>query len=228
MPRPGTTRSMRGKEEAHDYRYFPDPDLVPLVICRDWVEQVRAALPELPEAKRQRFISRVWASPPTMPRSSPPSSALADYFEACVAAPAPGQGLRQLGHGRGQPRPQRRRDRHRRLPGDAGAARRSAQAHRRRHHLRQDRQDRLRRRCGKRGKDADAIIDEQGLRQVSDTGAIEAIIDEIIAANPGQVEEYRSGKEKVFGFFVGQVMKASKGKANPAAVNELLKQKLQG
>ena len=80
----------------------------------------------------------------------------------------------------------------------------------------------------KTGKDADTVIAEKGLKQVTDTGAIEAVIDEILAANPGQVEEYRSGKEKVFGFFVGQVMKASKGKANPAAVNELLKKKLQG
>jgi aspartyl-tRNA(Asn)/glutamyl-tRNA(Gln) amidotransferase subunit B len=78
------------------------------------------------------------------------------------------------------------------------------------------------------GRDADAVIAEEGLKQVTDTGAIEAIIDEVIAANPGQVEEYRGGKEKVFGFFVGQVMKASRGKANPAAVNELLKKKLQG
>jgi aspartyl-tRNA(Asn)/glutamyl-tRNA(Gln) amidotransferase subunit B len=108
-----------------------------------------------------------------------------------------------------------------------GAARRPAGAHRRQHHLRQDRQGSVRGDVGFEG-DADAIIEAKGLRQITDTGAIEKAIDEVMAKNPGQLADYRSGKDKLFGFFVGQVMKATGGKANPAQLNELLKKKLAG
>jgi len=223
-PTTGMTRSMRGKEEAHDYRYFPDPDLVPLVIDAPWVERVRAGLPELPEAKLQRFmadygIPRYDAEVLTAERP------LADYYDACVQLHGNGKacsnwvmgevtrGLNAAGIGvRDCPvTPQLLAGLLQRID-DGTISGKIAKT--------------VFDQMWQSGQDADTIIAEQGLKQVTDSGAIEKIIDEILAANPGQVEEFRGGKEKVFGFFVGQVMKASKGKANPAAVNEMLKQKL--
>ncbi len=223
-PNTGMTRSMRGKEEAHDYRYFPDPDLVPLVISPEWVEQVRLGLPELPEAKIERFVGE-YALPRYDAEVLSADRALADYFEAAVAAGANpkagsnwvmGEVTRALNAEgidieRSPVSPQMLAGMLRRID-DGTISGKIAKT--------------VFDEMWKSGKEADAIIEEKGLKQVTDTGAIEAVIDEILAANPGQVEEYRSGKEKVFGFFVGQVMKASKGKANPAAVNELLKKKL--
>ncbi len=225
-PNTGMTRSMRGKEEAHDYRYFPDPDLVPLVISRDWVEEVRLGLPELPEAKIERFVGE-YALPRYDAEVLSADRALADYFEGVVAAGANPKAssnwvmgdltraLNAEGTGiEGSPvTPQMLAGMLRRID-DGTISGKIAKT--------------VFDEMWKSGKEADAVIAEKGLKQVTDTGAIEAVIDEILAANPGQVEEYRSGKEKVFGFFVGQVMKASKGKANPAAVNELLKKKLAG
>ena len=215
---------MRGKEEAHDYRYFPDPDLVPLVIDAAWVERVREGLPELPEAKLQRFmadygIPRYDAEVLTAERP------LADYYDACVQLHGNGKacsnwvmgevtrGLNAAGIGvRDCPvTPQLLAGLLQRID-DGTISGKIAKT--------------VFDQMWQSGQDADTIIAEQGLKQVTDSGAIEKIIDEILAANPGQVDEFRGGKEKVFGFFVGQVMKASKGKANPAAVNELLKQKL--
>ena len=222
----GTTRSMRGKEEAHDYRYFPDPDLVPIVVTPEWIESARQELPELPEAKQERFVreyglSRYDAEVLTAER------AMGDYFDACVRLHDDGKACANWVMGEVQ----------RRL-NDEGIAIAGAPVSPELlvGMLKRIDDDTISGKIAKTvfdamwksGKSADAIIEEQGLKQVTDTGAIEAVIDQIIAANPGQVEEYRSGKEKVFGFFVGQVMKASQGKANPAAVNELLKRKLQG
>ena len=225
-PNSGMTRSMRGKEEAHDYRYFPDPDLVPLVISSEWVEEVRKNLPELPEAKIERFMGE-FGLPRYDAEVLSSEREMADYFEATVAAGAPAKpasnwvmgevtrGLNTEGIAIAQcpvTPPM--------LAGMLGRIEDNTISGK----IAKTVFDEM----WKTGKDADTVIAEKGLKQVTDTGAIEAVIDEILAANPGQVEEYRSGKEKVFGFFVGQVMKASKGKANPAAVNELLKKKLQG
>ena len=183
-PDSGTTRSMRGKEEAHDYRYFPDPDLVPLVISDDWVEDVRLSLPELPDLKRERYVRELGLSAYDAEVLTA-GRELAEYFEACVAPPSPGQDRRQLGDGGGDPRPQRREPLHHRLSGYAGAVGRSPQAGRKGDHLRQDRQDRIRRDV-EDGEGAGRIVEEKGLVQVSDTGAIEAIIDEVLAKEAGQ------------------------------------------
>jgi aspartyl-tRNA(Asn)/glutamyl-tRNA(Gln) amidotransferase subunit B len=222
----GTTRSMRGKEEAHDYRYFPDPDLVPLVIDREWVEKVRGALPELPEAKVERFIG-AYGLPRYDAEVLAAEREVAAYFEECA---------RRHGNGKvcsnwvmGEVLRALREDAiaiddcpvtPAMLVGmlaridDATISGKIAKT--------------VFDQMWQSGKDADFIIAEKGLKQVTDTGAIEAVIDDIITANPEQVAEYRAGKDKLFGFFVGQVMKASKGKANPTAVNELLLKKLAG
>ncbi|HBT83818.1 MAG TPA: Asp-tRNA(Asn)/Glu-tRNA(Gln) amidotransferase GatCAB subunit B [Desulfuromonas sp.] len=225
-PASGVTRSMRGKEEAHDYRYFPDPDLVPLEIDAAWIERVRAALPELPEAKRSRFIAE-YGIPAYDAEVLAAERWLADYFDACARL-----------HGNGKTCSNW-------VMGEVTRARNAAGGESKVCPVSPEQLVGLLKRIDdgtisgkiakgvfetmwKTGQAADVIIDAEGLRQVSDSGAIEGIIDAIIAANMGQVEEYRSGKEKVFGFFVGQVMKASQGKANPATVNELLKKKLAG
>jgi len=213
------TRSMRSKEEANDYRYFPDPDLLPLEITPDFIETVRAGLPELPDAKRDRFkaaygLNAYDAEVLTATRE------LAAYFEAVVHA----AGLCANW-----------------VMGDLAAALNKAGLEIEQSPVQPDRLAGLVQRIaddtisGKIAKQvfealwesdetADAIIEKQGLKQITDTGAIEAIIDEIIAANPDQVAGYKSGKDKLFGFFVGQ---ATGGKANPAQLNDLLKKKLQ-
>ncbi len=220
------TRSMRSKEEANDYRYFPDPDLLPLVIDADFLAAATADLPELPDAMRERFrrdhgLSDYDANLLTASR------ALAAYFEQVAAACGDAKlaanwiggdlsaALNKAGLEIG--------DSPISASGLAGLLARI--------------QDRTL--SGKLAKqvfeamwggegDADAVIAAKGLRQITDTSAIETLIDAIIAANPGQVEQYRAGKDKLFGFFVGQVMRASKGQANPEQVNELLKAKLAG
>ncbi len=226
-PNTGRTRSMRGKEEAHDYRYFPDPDLVPLVISDDWVEDVRLSLPELPEAKLRRYQEEL-GLPTYDAEVLTADRRLAEYYESCVAlAPLQaktianwvmGEVTRKLNdEGKGiadcPVTPQLLNALLKLI--DAGTI------------------------SGKiaktvfdemwqSGKEPAKIVEEKGLVQVSDTGEIEKIIDVVMAANPGQVKEFRGGKEKVFGFFVGQVMRVSKGKANPALVNEILLKKLKG
>lgn len=225
-PNKGVTRSMRGKEEAHDYRYFPDPDLVPVVISDDWIGRVKSGLPELPEAKYCRFLSQ-YSLPEYDADVLTSSRPLADYFEQCAklcgnAKAAANWTMGELTRGlndnglsveQSPVSPEQ-------LAGmisliDKGTISGTIAK-------------KVFEELWKNGGDAAAIVEQQGLAQVSDTGAIETAIDQIMAANMGQVEEYRGGKDKVFGFFVGQVMKAMKGKANPAVVNDLLKQKLAG
>ena len=220
------TRTMRSKEEAHDYRYFPEPDLPPLVVSDDFIESVRSSLPELPEARRRRFsdeydLSFSDASQLTSDRS------LADYYEKAAQAS-------------GNPRAAANWIRSELLRELEGAGLSAAESPVAAEELAQlvklIGEEKI---SGKQGKDvlvamfktgksAMAIIEEQGMVQVSDTGEIDRIIDEVFACNPQQIESYRAGKEAVFGFFVGQVMKASKGKANPKVVNERLKAKLAG
>jgi aspartyl-tRNA(Asn)/glutamyl-tRNA(Gln) amidotransferase subunit B len=219
----GVTRSMRSKEDAHDYRYFPDPDLPPLVLDAAWVERLRAALPELPDARRARYmrdfgLSAYDAGVLTAERET------AAYFETVAA----GRDAKQAANW---------------VMGDLFAA------------LNRTKRDiatspvaaadlgalldlmadgTLSGKLAKEvfeamvetGRPPAAIVEERGLRQVTDTGAIEAAVDAVLAANADKVADYRSGKDKLFGFFVGQVMKAMAGKANPALVNEVLRARL--
>jgi aspartyl-tRNA(Asn)/glutamyl-tRNA(Gln) amidotransferase subunit B len=230
-PDKGETRSMRSKEEANDYRYFPDPDLLPVELDDDYIEAVRATLPELPDAKRRRFVAELGLSAKDAGGLTA-TKAMADYFEALLASSGceaklcanwvMGElsgALNRDGKGIGE------------SPVSAellgGMLARIAD-------------NTI---SGKIAKevfeamwngegDADTIIDQKGLKQITDSGALEGIIDEIIANNAQQVEGYRAAEPekrgKMIGFFVGQVMKATGGKANPGQVNQLLKAKLEG
>ena len=224
-PDTGETRMMRSKEEAHDYRYFPDPDLLPLEISEEWKEQVRATLSELPLAKQTRYVNELGLSVYDAAQLTA-SREMADFFEAALDD-VPGQAKTCANWIIGEVSAQLNRDglemtecpiTPKQLGGmlkriaDGTVSNAGAKE--------------VFRAMWSEGGEADAIIEAKGLKQVSDSGAIEKIVDEIIAANPAQVAEYRSGKEKVFGFFVGLAMKASKGKANPAQLNEVLKRKL--
>src|SRR5436190_2212181 len=224
--RAAETRVMRSKEEAHDYRYFPEPDLAPLIVSNEFVEQVRQSMPELPEQRRKRFskqygLSYADASQLVSERS------LADYYETAAAAS-------------GNPRATANWIRSELLRELELAGLSAAKSPVRPQELgtlvRLIDEEKI---SGKQGKDvlvemfktgkpAQTIIEEQGLVQLSDTGEIDDLIDNVMAANPAQLESYRSGKEALFGFFVGQVIKSSKGKANPKVVNERLRAKLQG
>jgi aspartyl-tRNA(Asn)/glutamyl-tRNA(Gln) amidotransferase subunit B len=223
------TRSMRSKEEANDYRYFPDPDLLPVVLEPELIEEMRASLPELPNAKRDRFIADM--SLPLYDASVLTSSReLANYFEAVLEASdnkEPKQcanwiitqllgALNKAGLdiANSPISAQQLGGLLLRITDNTISGKIAKQI--------------FEALWEKEGDDADRIIEAKGLKQVTDSGAIEAMIDEVIANNPGQLEQYRGGKEQLFGFFVGQVMKASKGKANPAQVNEILKAKLAG
>ena len=233
-PNSGQTRVMRTKEDAHDYRYFPDPDLAPLVISDEWKAQVQASMPELPTQLQARFVEQYGLSTYDAEQVSM-SKAHAEYFETAVgamnqpdakmvanwmmsdiAATLNKEGLE--------------------LVNCPVSATRLAQL------LAKIQDNTLSNKLAKEvfgavwaGEQADkgdaqidAIIEARGLKQVSDSGAIEAIVDEVMNANAAVVEEYRAGKEKSFGFLVGQVMRASKGKANPAQVNDILLAKLKG
>jgi aspartyl-tRNA(Asn)/glutamyl-tRNA(Gln) amidotransferase subunit B len=226
------TRPMRSKEDAHDYRYFPDPDLLPLEISRQWLEEVKASLPELPRAKRERFVSG-YAITPYDAGVLTGSRELADYFEAA----AQGAGG-QVG----------------KLAANWIAGSLSAKLNEEALDIADSKvtAPQLRRLVeriadgtlsGKIAKDvfdamwsgeaagndaADTIIEARGLRQISDSGALEKIADEVIVANAQQVADYRGGKERAFNSLVGQVMKATKGKANPQQVTDILKRKLTG
>jgi aspartyl-tRNA(Asn)/glutamyl-tRNA(Gln) amidotransferase subunit B len=221
-----TTRAMRGKEDAHDYRYFPDPDLVPLVISNDWVEDTRLGLPELPEAKLARYQSELELSLYDSEVLTADRK-LAKYYEEILAAGSQPKaaanwvmgevtrGLNDNGLGIDDcPVPPVLLAELLVLIDKGTISGKIAKT--------------VFDEMWKTGNHPEEIVAEKGLVQVSDTGEIEKIIDEIMAANMGQVEEFRGGKEKVFGFFVGQVMRASKGKANPAVVNDLLLLKLKG
>ena len=221
------TRSMRSKEDANDYRYFPDPDLLPLEITEAWVEQVRATLPELPVAKRNRFMSE-YGLPAYDASVLTSSREMAAYFEEVLNAFG---GEAKLCANW--------------IMGDLSAALNKDGLEMTESRVSSVQLAGLLKRIGDgtiSGKiakdvfeamwngegDTDAIIEAKGLKQISDSSEIEKIVDEIIAQNPGQVAEYRGGKDKVFGFFVGLAMKATKGKANPAQLNDILKRKLAG
>ena len=221
------TRSMRSKEEANDYRYFPDPDLLPVIIAEETIDAIRETLPELPVAKQQRFVSDYGLSDYDA-EALTASRELADFYEAVVKTV--GGEAKTCANW---------------VMVDLAGALNKASLELAESPVSAVQLGGLVRRItdktisGKIAKqvfevmwtgegDADSIIERKGLKQVTDSGAIEKVVDEIIASNPQQVEQYRAGKDKVFGFFVGQVMKVMQGKANPAQVNELLKKKLGG
>ncbi|MDP1687349.1 Asp-tRNA(Asn)/Glu-tRNA(Gln) amidotransferase subunit GatB [Hydrogenophaga sp.] len=225
-PDTGETRAMRTKEDAADYRYFPDPDLPPLVIAREWVEQVRAGMPELPRAMAERLV-RDYGLPEYDATTLTQSPAMAAYFE--TAAKASGQAKLVSNWIMGEVS--------RRLNADEGgmaavpvsAAQLAALIGR-------IADGTISNNAAKQvfealwtseGSEVDALIEAKGLKQMNDTGALEKIIDEVMAANADNVAQFRAGKEKAFNALVGQVMKASKGKANPQQVNDVLRQKLQ-
>ncbi len=219
------TRTMRAKEEANDYRYFPDPDLLPLLISEEEIEDVRSTLPELPDEKRERFSSEYKLSDYDAVVLTT-SREMAAYFEAVVEA-SDGEPKLAANWVAGELSAALNRS-----GKDIGESNVSASALA--GLLKRISDDTISGKIAMEvfearwdGKDnADDIIEKRGLRQITDSAAIEKIIDEVIAANPAQLEQYRGGKDKLFGFFVGQVMKATEGKANPGQVNQLLKKKL--
>jgi len=224
-PTSGETRAMRSKEEAHDYRYFPDPDLPPLAIAREWIDSVRAALPELPGTMAERFV-RDDGLPAYDARMMTQSLAFARFYEA--ARDACGQ-PKLVANWLMSEVSRRLNAEEREIEAAPMSAKQLAAM------IARIADGTISSSGAKRvfdrlwtgaGSDVDAIIEAEGLRQLSDAAALEALIDEVIAANARSVEEYRAGKEKAFNALVGQAMKASRGKANPAQVNALLKRKL--
>ncbi|MFV2032162.1 MAG: Asp-tRNA(Asn)/Glu-tRNA(Gln) amidotransferase subunit GatB [Gammaproteobacteria bacterium] len=219
------TRSMRSKEEANDYRYFPDPDLLPVTVSEEDIELIRASLPELPDQKRRRYIDTLGLSEYNAELLTG-NRDTAHYFEQALEL-APGL-ARQLANW---------------VLGDLSGALKRSESETRDSPITPEMLAGLLQRIadntisGKIAKEvfeamwqgegtADAIIEKRGLKQITDSSAIENLIDEVIANNPDQVAQFRAGKEKVLGFFVGQIMKQSKGKANPEQVNQMLRNKL--
>jgi aspartyl-tRNA(Asn)/glutamyl-tRNA(Gln) amidotransferase subunit B len=215
---------MRGKEEAHDYRYFPDPDLLPLVIDDAWIREIQGRLPELPDARKSRFVSE-FGLPEYDAQVLTASRETADYFEACVAAGVPAKAVSNwvmgplLGllnaEGRGiedTPVSARHLAELIGLIEDGTISGKIAKA--------------VFEEMAKTGEAPGAIVEEKGLVQVTDTDALETAVETVLDRCPAEVEAYRGGKTKLIGFFVGQVMKETQGKANPKAVNDILKKKL--
>jgi len=219
------TLSMRSKEEAHDYRYFPDPDLVPFEIDTAWVEEIQRTLPELPDQKEDRFVDQ-YQIPRSDAQTLTATAEMADYFEKVVAGFPQGKKacnwiltelLRELN-----------RD-EREIEQCPISPENLAQM------LTMIEDGTISGKIGKQvfsemyqtGKNPQAIVKEKGLVQIQDASELSQVIEQVLDTHPGEVEKYRAGKEKVFGFFVGQVMKATRGQANPQLVNDLLRQKLQ-
>jgi len=224
------TRSMRSKEDAHDYRYFPDPDLAPLIIGADWIERVRSQLPELPAAMQARFIEQ-YALSAYDATGLTASKAVASYFEAVLAKAGSAQAKPAANWIMGEVASQLNRDGLEIGDSPVTAAQLAVLLARIADGTVSNKSAKevFQAIWDERATDesaADRIIDAKGLRQISDSGALEAMIDEVLAANPKSVEEYRAGKEKAFNALIGQAMKATRGKANPQQVNELLKKKL--
>ena len=226
------TRSMRTKEDAQDYRYFPDPDLPPLVIGQDWIDRVKAGMPELPGALRARFTGE-YGLPEYDSLVLTSSKAMAGYYEAVVAKAGKENAKAAANWMMGDVSSTLNRE-----GVDIGDA--PVSAVQLALLLKRIADGTISNKAGKevfaamweaKSDDenlADTVIDQKGLKQISDTGALEAIVDEVLAANAKSVEQYRAGKEAAINALIGQTMKASKGKANPAQVTELLKQKLAG
>jgi aspartyl-tRNA(Asn)/glutamyl-tRNA(Gln) amidotransferase subunit B len=226
-PERDETRSMRTKEDAHDYRYFPDPDLLPLVVGEDTIERVRSAMPELPESRRARFVE--YGLSPAQAAQLTSSHAVSTYALSTFTG-APESKRVELANW---------------IVGPLAAKLNDENLDITKSRVSSDQLRLLAKRMdegilsGKMARevldavwagegDVDAVINKRGLKQISDAGAIEKVVDEVLAANARQVADYRSGKEKAFNSLVGQVMKATQGKANPAQVNEILRRKLKG
>ena len=224
-PDKAETRSMRSKEEANDYRYFPDPDLLPVELDQAFIDAVRASLPELPDQKAGRFASEYGLSPYDAGVLTA-SRELADYYEDVVRA-APQDPKLAANWVMGELAAALNKENLDVTSGKLAAGRLAGL-------LARIADQTISGKLAKEvfesmwaeGATADAVIEAKGLRQITDSAAIEGVIDAVLEKNPGQLAEYRSGKDKLFGFFVGQVMKATGGKANPAQLNELLKKKL--
>ena len=236
-PDKGETRSMRSKEEANDYRYFPDPDLLPVVLDERLIEGVRSSLPELPDQKATRFSTQYGLSTYDAGVLTA-SRELADYYEAVVRECATGSSSHPepklaANWVMGELAAALNRDG---VEIDAVASSGKLPADKLAGLLKRIADQTISGKIAKEvfeamwasGASADAIIEEKGLKQITDVSAIEKAIEEVMAKNPGQLADFRAGKDKLFGFFVGQVMKATGGKANPAQLNELLKKKLPG
>jgi len=221
----GITLSMRSKEEAHDYRYFPEPDLVPLVVDPAWIEKIRASLPELPDAKKARFISQ-YGIPEYDAGILTASKALADYFEGCVRIhPEPkivgnwimGELLREMNKDDREIEdcpvtPEHLAELLTLIEEGTISGKMAKEIFTEMYGSRRSPRE---------------IVTEKGMAQISDERALDEVISRVISDNPDQVAAYRQGKEKLFGFFVGQIMKATKGQANPQRVSELLRRRLQ-
>jgi aspartyl-tRNA(Asn)/glutamyl-tRNA(Gln) amidotransferase subunit B len=223
-PEKNKTTSMRGKEEAHDYRYFPDPDLLPLVIDDQWIQSIKTSLPELSDQKKERFI-REYDLPSYDAGLLTSERELADYFEACVRSFSNAKqvsnwimgSLLGLLNAEGKT-----------IEASPISAADLAQL------LALIDQGTISGKIAKSvfeemaqtGKPPETIVNEKGLVQITDAGAIEAVVSRVVAGCPAEVEAFKKGKTKLLGFFVGQVMKETRGKANPKLVNELLKKKL--
>ena len=228
-PDTGETRSMRSKEDAHDYRYFPDPDLLPLEIRPEWIAEVKSGLPELPQAMKQRFATEFGLSPYDAATLTT-SREMAAYFEAALAT-AGRENAKPVANWVMGELSARLNKEGLELSAAPLSAQQLAGIVRRiadntiSNKIAKDVFEAL---WAGEGKDADAVIEAKGWKQITDTGAIESLVDEVLAANQKSVEEYRAGKEKAFNALVGQAMKATKGKANPQQVTDLLKKKLGG
>ena len=224
-PDTGETRAMRTKEDAADYRYFPDPDLPPLVVAPEWVERVKTEMPELPRAMAARFVES-YGLPEYDATTLTQSQAMAAYFEDTAKA----CGAPKLASNWVMGEISRRLNNE-----EIGMDAVKVSSQQLAALIKRIADNTISNNAAKQvfealwegeGQDVDAVIEAKGLKQMNDTGALEKIIDEVIAANPANVEQYKAGKDKAFNALVGQVMKASKGKANPGQVNELLKAKL--
>jgi aspartyl-tRNA(Asn)/glutamyl-tRNA(Gln) amidotransferase subunit B len=224
-PDTGETRAMRTKEDAADYRYFPDPDLPPLVIARSWVEEVKAGMPELPRQMAERLVAQ-YGLPEYDATTLTQSPAMAAYFETA----AQGSGQAKMASNWIMGEVSRRLNAEEKdmaqvpVSADTLAAllKRIADGTISNNAAKQV-MDAL---WAAEASDVDSVIEAKGLKQMNDAGALEKIIDEVMAANAENVAQFRAGKEKAFNALVGQVMKASKGKANPQQVNDVLRQKL--
>src|SRR5205814_8499992 len=225
-PNEGKTYSMRSKEEAHDYRYFPEPDLLPLIVDPEFQLRIRASLPELPEAKRKRFVAEYGVTEYDA-QVLTASQSLADQFESAAKAAGNPKRVANLVQTELKGRLKARGLEIQRSPismKDIAMSADLVEAGTISSKMLKDLYDL----AFERDEDFPAIYEKERPQQISDSAAIEKMIDDVIAANPRQVEQYRAGKKTVAAFFVGQVMKASKGQANPAMVNELLMNKLEG
>jgi aspartyl-tRNA(Asn)/glutamyl-tRNA(Gln) amidotransferase subunit B len=226
-PDSGETRAMRSKEDAHDYRYFPDPDLLPLEIGAGWIAEVKSELPELPQAMQARFQAEYGLSAYDAAILTA-SRAMADYYVAAVGVAGAANGKAVANWIMGELAARLNKNDMDVEASPISAAQLAGLVQR-------IADNTISNSIAKKvfealwnseGKNADEVIEKQGLKQITDTGAIEKIIDEVLAANQKSVDEFRAGKEKAFNALVGQAMKATKGKANPQQVNDLLKKKL--